>query len=79
MTKFNRLRKYLPTEEKSTVSTGLVGVPMNNIRMRALVIVSYEAHNIREHCNRVGVLHAGKMHMFDDIDTAFTFYQEAVA
>ncbi|TXF10927.1 ABC transporter ATP-binding protein [Pelomicrobium methylotrophicum] len=44
---------------------------------RAFVIVSHEAHNIREHCDRAGVLHAGKMHMFDDIDMAYAFYQEA--
>jgi len=46
---------------------------------RSFIIVSHEAHNIREHCNRAGVLHAGKMHMFDDIDTAYQFYQEASA
>ncbi|GAA0574205.1 ABC transporter ATP-binding protein [Caenispirillum bisanense] len=43
---------------------------------RAFVMVSHEAHNIREHCDRAGVLHAGKMHMFDDIDMAYAFYQE---
>jgi capsular polysaccharide transport system ATP-binding protein len=46
---------------------------------RAFVIASHEAHNIREHCNCAGVLHASKMHMFDDIDTAYAFYQEATA
>lgn len=44
---------------------------------RAFVIVSHEAHNIREHCGRVGVLVAGRMHFFDDIDVAYEFYQEA--
>lgn len=46
---------------------------------RALIMVSHEAHNIREHCDRAGVLHAGKMHMFDEIDAAYAFYQEAIA
>lgn len=46
---------------------------------RAFVIVSHEAHNIREHCERAGVLHDGKMHMFDDIDNAYAFYQQASA
>lgn len=43
---------------------------------RALVMVSHEAHNIVEHCNRAGVLHAGKMHLFDDVHAAFAFYNE---
>jgi capsular polysaccharide transport system ATP-binding protein len=46
---------------------------------RAFVMVSHEAHNIREHCDRAAVLHAGKMHMFDDTDTAYAFYRENVA
>lgn len=46
-------------------------------RDRTFVIVSHEVHNIREHCDRVGVLHDGKVHMFDDVDAAYTFYHEA--
>jgi capsular polysaccharide transport system ATP-binding protein len=45
---------------------------------RALIMVSHEAHHIREHCDRVGVLHTGKMHMFDEIDAAYAFYQRAI-
>lgn len=44
---------------------------------RAFIMVSHEAHNIREHCNRAAVLIAGKMTFFDDVDTAYRYYQEA--
>lgn len=44
---------------------------------RAMVMVSHEAHNIRDHCTRVGVLNTGNMHMFENIDAAYAFYQEA--
>lgn len=43
---------------------------------RAFVMVSHEAHNIREHCTRVGVLQAGKIHIFDDVAAGYAFYQE---
>lgn len=46
-------------------------------RDRAFVMVSHEAHNIRGHCERVGVLHGGKLKLFDDIDMAYAYYQEA--
>ena len=44
-------------------------------RDRSMVIVSHEARNIREHCQRFGVLTGGRMHMFDDVDSAYAFYQ----
>jgi len=44
---------------------------------RAFVIVSHEAHNIREHCDAVAVLQDGKIHRFDDIDEAYEVYQKA--
>lgn len=43
---------------------------------RAMVIVSHEAHNIREHCDRACVLHAGTLHPFPDVDRAYQFYHE---
>lgn len=46
---------------------------------RAFIMVSHDAHIIREHCDRAGVLIAGKMHLFDDIDAAYAYYQEAAA
>lgn len=46
---------------------------------RAMIMVSHEVHNIREHCNRVGVLSAGKMQIFEDIDLAYAHYQASTA
>lgn len=45
-------------------------------RDRSFVMVSHEAHNIREHCNRAGVLHAGHFKLFEDVDEAYAYYQE---
>ncbi len=45
---------------------------------RAFVIVSHEAHNIREQCNKVGVLHGGKLKVFDDVDIAYSYYRECM-
>jgi capsular polysaccharide transport system ATP-binding protein len=44
---------------------------------RAMIIVSHQAAYIREHCSRASVLAAGRLHHFDDLDEAFTFYTEA--
>jgi capsular polysaccharide transport system ATP-binding protein len=43
---------------------------------RGLVIVSHEAHNIKEHCEVAYVLHNGKLHYFDDTISAYQFYEE---
>lgn len=43
---------------------------------RALVMVSHEAHNIREHCDRACVLFEGKLHQFGDVDEAYADYSE---
>jgi len=48
-------------------------------RDRAFVMVSHQANNIRKHCDRAGVLHAGKMHLYDDIGAAYAFYQDVAA
>lgn len=45
-------------------------------RDRSFVIVSHEAHNIREHCNTGLVLHRGKLDQFSGIDEAYCYYQE---
>ncbi|CAB5080129.1 ABC transporter ATP-binding protein [Burkholderia cenocepacia] len=47
-------------------------------RDRALIIVSHDSGYIREHCDRAAVLVQGKLHTFDDIEDAYTFYQETV-
>jgi capsular polysaccharide transport system ATP-binding protein len=43
---------------------------------RAMVIVSHEAHNIREHCQRASVFYAGRLHHFADVDLAYAFYNQ---
>lgn len=43
-------------------------------RDRSIFLVSHEAHNIREHCERAYVLDAGKLHDFKNVDTAYDFY-----
>jgi capsular polysaccharide transport system ATP-binding protein len=43
-------------------------------RDRAMIMVSHDAHNIREHCNRACVLDKGILHQFNDIDTAYEYY-----
>lgn len=42
---------------------------------RAFIMVSHEAHNIREHCERAGVLVTGQLHLFGDVDSAYDYYQ----
>lgn len=41
---------------------------------RAMIMVSHEAHNIREHCSRACVVHKGVLHDFEDIDAAYEYY-----
>ena len=43
-------------------------------RDRAMIIVSHEAHNIREHCNRACVLRNGHLWEFPDVDAAYVDY-----
>ena len=43
-------------------------------RDRAIIMVSHEAHNIREHCDRACVIHDGVLHEFTDIDAAYECY-----
>jgi capsular polysaccharide transport system ATP-binding protein len=45
---------------------------------RAFVMVSHEAHNIREHCSRAAVLAGGKLRLFDEVDQAYDYYRETV-
>lgn len=45
-------------------------------RDRAMVMVSHDAHNIREHCDRACVLHDGHLHTFDGVESAFRFYND---
>lgn len=43
-------------------------------RDRAMILVSHEVHNIRDHCDRVCVIRDGRLHEFADIDEAFDYY-----
>jgi capsular polysaccharide transport system ATP-binding protein len=44
-------------------------------RDRAMIIVSHEAHNIREHCSRACVLADGLLREFPSIDAAYAHYE----
>jgi capsular polysaccharide transport system ATP-binding protein len=41
---------------------------------RAMIIVSHEPHNIREHCNRACILDSGRLTQYDDVELAFADY-----
>jgi capsular polysaccharide transport system ATP-binding protein len=45
-------------------------------RDRAMIIVSHDAHNIREHCTRACVLEDGVLREFADIDAAYFDYNK---
>jgi capsular polysaccharide transport system ATP-binding protein len=46
-------------------------------RDRAMIIVSHDAHNIREHCTRACVLQDGVLREFADIDAAYLDYNQS--
>jgi capsular polysaccharide transport system ATP-binding protein len=43
-------------------------------RDRAFILVTHDASVIRLYCERVSVLHDGKLHPFDTVDAAYDFY-----
>jgi capsular polysaccharide transport system ATP-binding protein len=43
---------------------------------RALVMVTHHPDAIRNVCHRASVMHEGCLHHFDDVDSAYHFYQE---
>ena len=43
---------------------------------RAMIIVSHDAPYIRDHCDKVGVLHDGHLSMFNDIDEGYAYYRQ---
>jgi capsular polysaccharide transport system ATP-binding protein len=45
-------------------------------RDRAMIIVSHEPHNIREHCSRACVLEGGLLREFADVDSAYADYRK---
>jgi capsular polysaccharide transport system ATP-binding protein len=46
---------------------------------RAMIIVSHEAHNIRDHCTRACVLNAGRLTEYADVDSAYAAYREQLS
>lgn len=44
---------------------------------RAMIIVSHQHEQIQAHCQKASVLHMGRLHPFDDVQSAQQFYQEA--
>jgi capsular polysaccharide transport system ATP-binding protein len=45
---------------------------------RAMIIVSHQAEQIINHCDKAAVLHDGTLHAFDDVTKAYEFYQSAI-
>ncbi len=43
---------------------------------RAMIFVSHHEHYIKQHCQRAAVLVQGKLHHFDDVDSALNFYHQ---
>ncbi|APA88935.1 ABC transporter ATP-binding protein [Paraburkholderia sprentiae WSM5005] len=46
-------------------------------RDRSLIIVSHDAGYIRQHCDTAAVLVGGRLHSFENIDDAYSFYQQS--
>lgn len=42
---------------------------------RAMILVSHDAGYVRDHCHHAAVLVDGKLHAFDQVDDAFTYYK----
>ncbi|MFB0610766.1 ABC transporter ATP-binding protein [Aurantiacibacter poecillastricola] len=45
---------------------------------RAMIIISHDAAYVRDHCNRWGVLHDGKMVQYDDFELAYADFKELI-
>lgn len=45
---------------------------------RAMIIISHDAAYIRDHCNRWGVLHDGKLVLYDDFELAYADFKELI-
>jgi capsular polysaccharide transport system ATP-binding protein len=43
---------------------------------RSLIIASHVDYSIRQHCDTAAVLHEGRLHRFNNVDAAFSFYAE---
>jgi capsular polysaccharide transport system ATP-binding protein len=45
---------------------------------KALIIVSHDAHYLRDHCDRACVLTGGNLHHFDQVDQALEYHQKTM-
>lgn len=45
---------------------------------RALILVSHDANQIKAHCESASVLVNGKLHSFEHVDEAYTYYESSV-
>jgi ABC-type polysaccharide/polyol phosphate transport system ATPase subunit len=45
---------------------------------RAMIIISHDAAYVRDHCNRWGVLHDGKLVQYDDFEVAYADFKELI-
>ena len=45
---------------------------------RAMIIISHDAAYVRDHCNRWGVLHDGKLAQYDDFELAYADFKELI-
>lgn len=41
---------------------------------KSMIIVSHELHNIKQHCDKVAVMHNGKLTVYDDMEEGFEIY-----
>lgn len=46
---------------------------------RAMIIISHDATYVRDHCNRFGILHDAKLHLYDDFDVAYSAYAQLIS
>lgn len=46
---------------------------------RALIIVSHDAHYLRQHCRRACVLEKGVLNHFDEIETALAYHEQLMS
>ena len=42
---------------------------------RGMIIVSHDVNFVRDHCNKASVLDNGRLINFDDLDSAFAYYE----
>ena len=45
---------------------------------RAMIIISHDAAYVRDHCNRWGILHDGKLVPYDDFEVAYADFKELI-